>query len=216
MMPQSTLWRDLRDAYLTYDEYTFLPEPPRAPRLERWKAIGERTGLLFLRMPLVPVLLFRLRAALLRSNTPLLPYACELLSNAMWRVAIGRPVSIDSGLIIPHGNVVVDGLVRIGRDCVINPWVTIGLNRRRDTPGFSPRGPIIGDRVFVGSGARILGAITIGDDVRIGANAVVIDDVPDGATVVGAPAKVVQSAPPAWERDLRELADAAKEGKSTG
>ena len=129
----------------------------------------------------------------------------------MWRVAIGRPGSDRAaGLIIPHGNVVVDGVVRIGRDCVINPWVTIGLNRRRGTPGFSPRGPIIGDRVFIGSGARVLGAITIGNDVRIGANAVVIDDVPEGATVVGVPAKVVQSAPPAWERELRELADASE------
>ena len=59
-------------------------------------------------------------------------------------------------------------------------------------------GPTIGDRVFIGTGAKLLGPITIGDDVRIGANAVVIDDVPAGATVVGAPARVVRSAPPAW------------------
>jgi serine O-acetyltransferase len=208
-----SLWEELQEAYSVYDSYTFLPDPPRSPLGDRWKAIGERAGLLFFRMPLVPVLLFRLRTSLLKSNVLLLPYLCELLSNAMWRVSIGRPVEIGPGLIIPHGNVVIDGVVRIGRECVINPWVTIGLNRRRDTPGFSARGPIIGDRVFIGSGARVLGAITIGDDVRIGANAVVIDDLPSGATAVGAPAKVVQSAPPSWERELRELAEASKKAQ---
>jgi serine O-acetyltransferase len=181
-----SLFEALREAYDTHKSYTFL-------------------------LPLVPVLLLRLRSELLARRVPLLPYACEILSNAIWRVAIGRPVEIAPGVIIPHGNVVIDGVVHIGRDCVINPWVTIGLNRRRDTVGFSPRGPIIGDRVFIGSGARILGAITIGNDVRIGANAVVIEDVPDGATVVGIPARVVQDEPPSWEAELRELADSAKE-----
>ena len=71
--------------------------------------------------------------------------------------------------------------------------------------GLDPRGPVIGDRVFIGTGAKVLGAITVGDDARIGANAVVIEDVPAGATVVGAPARVVQTDPPAWEAELRAL-----------
>jgi serine O-acetyltransferase len=99
--------------------------------------------------------------------------------------------------VIAHGHVVIDGSVDIGRDCLINPWVTIGLSGSRRW-GFDARGPVIGDRVYIGTGAKILGPITIGDDVRIGANAVVIDDVPGGATVVGAPARVVHSAPPRW------------------
>jgi serine O-acetyltransferase len=205
---ETSLLDDLREAYETYNAYTFLPDPPDHPLLKRIEAIGERTGLLLLRMPLVPVLLFRLRNALLRKRVPLLPYACELVSMAMWRVSIGRPVQIAHGLIIPHGDVVIDGAVRIGRECVINPWVTIGLNRRRGTVGLDPRGPTIGDRVFIGTGARILGAISVGNDVRIGANAVVIDDVPEGATVVGAPGRVVQTAPPAWEGELRILKEA--------
>ncbi len=80
----------------------------------------------------------------------------------------------------------------IGDDCVFSPWVTIGLSGRRKF-GFDTRGPIIGDRVFIGTGVKILGPITIGDDVRIGANAVVIDDVPSGSTVVGVPARIVHS-----------------------
>jgi serine O-acetyltransferase len=205
------LWSDLREAYETYDAYTFLPPPPRQPPKEHYAAIGERAGLLFLRMPLVSVLLLRLRSGLLRNKVPLLTYICELLSGVMWRVSIGRPVEVGPGLIIPHGEVVIDGVVHIGRDCVINPWVTIGLNRRRSTVGLDPRGPVIGDRVFIGTGAKVLGAITVGDDARIGANAVVIEDVPAGATVVGAPARVVQTAPPAWEAELRALGGQRKE-----
>ncbi|RMD75375.1 MAG: serine acetyltransferase, partial [Chloroflexi bacterium] len=52
--------------------------------------------------------------------------------------------------------------------------------------------PIIGDEVFIGAGARVLGGITVGDRARIGANAVVTRDVPSGATVVGIPARVVK------------------------
>jgi serine O-acetyltransferase len=102
-------------------------------------------------------------------------------------------------LFIPHGYVVIDGPVTIGSDCVINPWVTIGLSGSRRW-GFDQRGPIIGDRVHVGTGSKVLGPITIGDDVRIGANSVVIDDVPSGATVVGAPARVVRDKPAEWPR----------------
>ena len=54
--------------------------------------------------------------------------------------------------------------------------------------------------MHIGTGAKVLGPITIGDDVRIGANAVVIDDVPSGATVVGAPARIVRDKPPEWPR----------------
>ena len=85
--------------------------------------------------------------------------------------------------------------MRIGRDCVFSPGVTIGLSGRRRNV-FDVRGPTIGDRVFIGTGAKVLGPITIGDDVRIGANSVVIDDVPAGATVVGTPARVVHATPP--------------------
>jgi serine acetyltransferase len=69
--------------------------------------------------------------------------------------------------------------------------VTIG-NRRLDAPFDAPRP---GARVSVGAGAQILGAISVGDDARIGANAVVLDDVPSGATAVGVPAVVVRRRP---------------------
>jgi len=190
---------ELQEAYDTYAFYSFTEEPPERPLLDYWKATAERAARVYLGMPLLPVMLFRIRNHLLRVRAPILPYLCELLSNAFWRVSIGRQVEIGPGLIIPHGYVVIDGRVRIGRECTINPWVTIGLSASRRW-GFDYRGPNIGDRVFIGTGAKVLGPVTVGDGVRIGANAVVIDDVPVGATVVGAPARIVHEAPVVWPR----------------
>lgn len=73
---------------------------------------------------------------------------------------------------------------RIGRNCSVIANVTIGM---RNEWVF----PEIGNDVFIGAGARVLGGITLGDQAVIGANAVVIHDVPAGATAVGIPAKVV-------------------------
>jgi len=74
----------------------------------------------------------------------------------------------------------------IGRDVMISPHVLIG--GRSGLPGF----PVIGDNVFIASGAKILGNVTIGNNVTIGANAVVLKDVPDNAIVVGIPAKIIK------------------------
>lgn len=190
------LWDELQEAYDTYRRHSFMADPPDRPLVDHWKAKGERAALIFLGMPLLPVLLFRLRAHLLRHRVPIFPYLCDLLSTAVWRVSFGRFVEAGPGLVIPHGQVVIDGAVKVGRDCVISPWVTIGLIGSRRL-GLSPHGPTIGDRVFIGTGAKVLGPITVGDGARIGANAVVINDVPAGATVVGAPARVIQSTPAA-------------------
>ncbi|MEX0787037.1 MAG: DapH/DapD/GlmU-related protein [Dehalococcoidia bacterium] len=195
--PNGTLSDDLQDAYDTYVQNSFFEEPPEEPFWEHWQAKGERWGMMYLGMPFLAVALFRLRAHLLKDEVPLLPNLCQLVSLLFWNVWIGRYVTIGPRLVIAHGQVVIDGRVNIGADCVLSPWVTIGLSGSRRY-GFDKRGPIIGDRVFVGTGAKVLGPITIGDDVRIGANAVVIEDVPSGATVVGAPARVVHERPPAW------------------
>jgi len=197
--PPPGLWDDLQQTYKTYAYQSFMPDPPDEPFSEHWKAKGERLARIYFGMTFIPVALYRIRNYFLRREAPLLPYLCELISGAIWHVYIGRRVEIAHGFVIPHGYVVIDGDVRIGRDCTINPWVTIGLSGSRRW-GFDKRGPHLGDRVFVGTGAKILGPVTIGDGARIGANAVVIDDVPAGTTVVGVPARVVQAQPPAWIR----------------
>jgi serine O-acetyltransferase len=94
---------------------------------------------------------------------------------------IGRRFRIDH-----FGGVIISGDAVIGDDVVVRNGVTIGL-RRRDDPGS----PVIGNRVDIGAGAKILGRIRVGDDVIIGANAVVIRDVPPGSIAVGVPARVI-------------------------
>jgi serine O-acetyltransferase len=98
---------------------------------------------------------------------------------------IGRGAEFGPGFVLVHSTgVVINGQVRGGEHVYIEHQVTVGAEGRQ-----SPR---LGDRVFIGAGAKIVGAVMIGNDTRIGANAVVIDDVPSGATAVGIPAKVVR------------------------
>lgn len=93
-------------------------------------------------------------------------------------VDIGPGAEFGPGLIIMHGHgLVVDGRVRAGRDCVLYQGVTLGARRADGGP------PKLGDRVNVFPGAKVIGDITLGDDAQVGANAVVIHDVPAGATV---------------------------------
>jgi serine O-acetyltransferase len=72
---------------------------------------------------------------------------------------------------------------RIGSDVTLVSNITIGM---RHEQAF----PTLGDRIYIGAGARILGQISIGNDASIGANAVVLEDVPDGCVAIGVPARV--------------------------
>lgn len=161
--------------------------PPRTlrERIERWFTVA------FVQSWLA-VLLFRWKSQLRAGGVPFLPGLCGMLSRALFNVHIGNAVTIGPGLVIPHGNVVIDGSTTIGRFCQINPWVTIGLSNSRKV-GFSLKGPTLGDYVHIGTGAKILGPVRIGDYARIGANAVVVHDVPPNTTVVGAPARPIDA-----------------------
>lgn len=99
---------------------------------------------------------------------------------------VGRRLRIDH-----FGGVIISGDVSLGDDVVIRNGVSIGL-RRTGVRG-SPR---IGNRVDIGAGAKILGSITIGDYTTIGANAVVLEDVPPDSVVVGIPARTIPRDPP--------------------
>lgn len=108
-------------------------------------------------------------------------------------VDIPAECKIGRGLKLPHnGNgVVIHANAVIGDNVTIYHQVTIG--GRGSANGFSKPGvPKIGNNVLIGAGAKILGPVIIGDGASIGANAVVINDVPTKATVVGVPAKVVK------------------------
>jgi serine O-acetyltransferase len=81
--------------------------------------------------------------------------------------------------------VVINGSVRGGAGVKIEHQVTIGAEKRQS--------PQLGDDVFIGAGAKVIGPVRIGDGARVGANAVVVHDVPAHATVVGIPARVVRT-----------------------
>jgi serine O-acetyltransferase len=129
--------------------------------------------------------LYRLKARLQALGVPMLPRLAHRAAIAVAQVSIGDPVVVQPGVYIIHGQVVVDGIVEIGRGAVLGPFVTVGLR------GGDYVGPTIGADVNVGTGAKVIGPVRIGAGAVIGANAVVVDDVPEGSTVVGAPARPV-------------------------
>lgn len=101
-----------------------------------------------------------------------------------------EPNVAGAGLHILHGNIVVSPYAKLGCNCKIAQFVTIGSEARYDRFGA----PKIGDRVFIGAGAQIIGDITIADDVVIGANAVVTKDILEpGITIAGVPARKVSN-----------------------
>ncbi len=85
---------------------------------------------------------------------------------------------------LPHGKhgIFISGTAKIGVDCVIFHHVTIGSNTLPDSKGRGA--PVIGSNCYIGTGAKIIGQVKIGNNVRIGANAVVVQDVPDNCLVV--------------------------------
>ncbi len=131
------------------------------------------------------LLLYRVRVRLYVRGVPVLPTVLHRLCVMLGQIDIGNHVLIEPAVYIPHGKVVIDGVVRIGRGTMITPWVTLGL-----TTGIE--GPSIGGNVLIGTGAKILGPIEIGERARIAANAVVLTDVPPATTVAGVPAKAVR------------------------
>jgi serine O-acetyltransferase len=123
-------------------------------------------------------------------------YSCRLYFLARFFCEVGRWMTgieihpgarIGSRLVIDHGmGVVIGETAEVGDDCVIFHGVTLGGTAF----GNIKRHPTVGDRVLIGAGAKILGPITLGNDSRVGANSVVVKDVPAGATVVGIPASI--------------------------
>lgn len=112
-----------------------------------------------------------------------------VLRHRFWSVVTGADIQVNTiiagGLVMPHPNgIVIHPAVKIGPNCLIFQQVTIGTDGTNLVP-------VIGGHVDIGAGAKILGSVTIGNHVLIGANAVVTCDVPDGCTAVGNPATIV-------------------------
>ena len=127
--------------------------------------------------------LYRVKARLQAAGIPVLPRLAHRLAMAIAQVSIGDPVVVHPGVYIIHGQVVIDGLVEIHPGVAIGPFVTIGL-RRGDIVG-----PTIQRNAIIGTGAKVLGRVTIGARAQVGANSLVLEDVEPGATVLGVPAR---------------------------
>jgi len=128
-----------------------------------WFRIGEKFG-----NPLVKYILFR--------------------KSIKFGIQIPRATKIGQGFYIGHfGDIVINGRSVIGKNCNISQGVTIGQSSRGKNKGY----PTIGDNCYIAPGAKIIGNIKIGNNVAIGANAVVTKDIEDNAVVVGIPAKVI-------------------------
>lgn len=142
--------------------------------------------LLYRHLPLRAMLWFRLGSWLHEKRVPLLPAMIQRRIYLRFGLELGVGQDIGGGLYIAHPVGTVISVARMGRNCSVIAAVTVGM---RTEWGF----PVIGDKVFIGAGARVLGAITVGNGAMVGANAVVLDDVPPRTTVVGMPARPVGS-----------------------
>ena len=159
----------------------------RAQFHSRPDAVGQMVRLALVSDAFLAQALYRAKARLQALGIPLVPRLLHRLAMVTGQVAIGDPVIVEPGVYIAHGQVVIDGLCEIATGVVIFPFVTIGL-RAGDV-----RGPKVGERASIGTGAKLIGPITVGAGARVGANAVVVDDVPPDVTVVGSPARVVDT-----------------------
>lgn len=115
-------------------------------------------------------------------------------------IEIHPGAKIGKGLFIDHGmGVVVGETAEIGENVTIYHGVTLGGTGKVK----GKRHPTIGNNVLIGTGAKVLGPITVGDGVKIGANSVVLEDVPINATVVGIPGRIIMKKP----KSIIEISD---------
>ena len=135
------------------------------------------------------LLAHRVAHALHEAGVPLLPRLIAAISRAITGIEIHPAASIGRGLFIDHGmGVVIGETAELGNDVTLYQGVTLGGT------GFATgkRHPTVQDNVTIGSGAKLLGPITVGHGSKIGANSVVIHDVPANSTVVGNPGHPVR------------------------
>jgi serine O-acetyltransferase len=135
------------------------------------------------------ILMHRVAHRLYRWGVPLVPRVISQISRFLTGIEIHPGATIGRRFFIDHGSGVVIGeTTEIGDDVLLYQGVTLGGTGNEK----GKRHPTIGNRVVVGTGAKVLGSIRIGDDVKVGAGSVVVHPVPDHSTVVGIPGRVVR------------------------
>lgn len=148
------------------------------------KGVRKKLRLLFTDATL-SMIYYRLQQWSRRRGLTPLEFVFNRANAVFCNCLVGRGAEFGRGFVMIHSTgVVINRLVKAGDYVFIEHQVTIGAER-----GESPR---IGNNVFIGAGAKVIGAVTIGDGAKIGANAVVVREIPPYATAVGIPAKVVR------------------------
>lgn len=152
------------------------------PSLETWYQFLFHAGYRSLR-------LYRISRAFYLSGFKFIAYLIYHINRVFYSTDIHPGADIEPGVVIDHGvGVVIGSTAIVGSGTVIYHGVTLGA--KYITKG--KRHPTVGKNVIIGAGAKILGPIEIGDYAKIGANAVVINSVPENVTVAGIPAKIVK------------------------
>ncbi len=131
--------------------------------------------------------LYRIGNWCFRHKIPLMPFLIDVLIRLIHNSAVHSATEIGSGTVFGYGGIalVIHKNAKVGKNCIIGSNVTLGGK------SGSKELPIIGDNVYVATGAKILGNVKIGSNSVIGANAVVIRDVPPNSVAAGIPAKII-------------------------
>ena len=127
----------------------------------RFDAVVQVVRLVWLTESFFALLCYRARVALRVHGVPVAPALLHHLSVVTGQVSIGDHAVLRPGIYLPHGQVVIDGLTLVGSGTVLRPFVTLGL------VDGNPLGPVLSERVRVGTGAKVLGPVWIGDDAQI-------------------------------------------------
>jgi len=134
---------------------------------------------------------FGVRPIILRKLCSFIYHAFHKLTQVLTGIDLPCEVIVGKNFVIDHfGGIIISGFAKFGDNCRIRDGVVVGLRRTDEIYA-----PDIGNNVDIGSGAKLLGRITIGDNSIIGANAVVLDDVPANSLAVGVPATVSSRRP---------------------
>ena len=143
----------------------------------------------------------RIAHALFNARLFFLARAVNHFSRFLTAIDIHPGAKIGENFFIDHGFTVIGETAEIGNNVTIYQCVTLGgSNPTNGVPG--KRHPTIRDNVIIGSGAQIIGPITVGDRARVGANAVVTDDVPEGATMIGLKARSTLVKAETWAKEF--------------
>ena len=163
--------------------------------LKRYRDLEGNPLYLFFDQGLWAVAVYRFGREVRKATIPLIAQVLKIIAFFLFKMVeistgISVPASarIGKGFYVGHfGGIILHSNVEMGENCSIGSGVVIGTrgNGRTGTP-------VIGDNVYIGVGAKLLGPIKIGNNAKIGANAVVLEDVPAGATAIGVPARIMR------------------------